>query len=59
MPNEKAFLMAKAGHAYMNANKNAEARKIWEALAAQQDNQAVATEARVRLGELSALAAQS
>jgi predicted negative regulator of RcsB-dependent stress response len=59
MPNEKAFLLAKAGHAYMNANKNAEARKIWEALAAQQDNQAVATEARVRLGELSALAAQS
>ena len=54
MPNEKASLLAKAGHAYMTAGKQPEARKIWQALATQQDNQAVAAEAHVRLGELTA-----
>lgn len=54
MPNEKAQLLGKAGHAYMAADKRPESRKIWEVLAAQQDNPALATEARVRLGELSA-----
>jgi predicted negative regulator of RcsB-dependent stress response len=54
MPNEKVLLLAKAGHAYLTAGKSPEARKIWEALAVQQDNQAVATEAHVRLGEMSA-----
>jgi predicted negative regulator of RcsB-dependent stress response len=58
MPNEKAFLMSKAGHAYMAAGKLTEARKVWEALAAQQDSQGLAAEARVRLGELSAMAAR-
>jgi predicted negative regulator of RcsB-dependent stress response len=58
MPNEKAYLLSKAGHAYMAAGKQPEARKIWEALAAQEDNQAVAAEARVRLGELVATAAR-
>jgi predicted negative regulator of RcsB-dependent stress response len=54
MPNEKALLLAKAGHAYMAAEKRPEARKIWEALEAQTDNAALADEARVRLGELAA-----
>jgi predicted negative regulator of RcsB-dependent stress response len=54
MPNEKAFLMTKAGHALMAAGKTPEARKIWETLANQSDNPSVAAEARVRLGELSA-----
>jgi predicted negative regulator of RcsB-dependent stress response len=58
MPNEKAFLLSKAGHAYMAAGKVTEARKIWETLAVQQDSQALAAEARVRLGELSAMAAR-
>ena len=38
----------------MTANKNAEARKIWEALTKQEDNPAAAAEARVRLGALTA-----
>ncbi len=59
MPNEKAYLASKAGHAYMAAGKSAEARRIWEALAGQQDNPAAAAEARVRLGELAAEAARS
>jgi TolA-binding protein len=58
MPNEKAFLLMKAGHAFMAAGKSPEARKIWETLANQSDNASVAAEARVRLGELSATAAR-
>jgi predicted negative regulator of RcsB-dependent stress response len=54
MPNEQAFLLAKAGHAYMTAGKGPEARKIWEGLAVQTINASLATEAQVRLGELSA-----
>ncbi len=53
MANEKGFWMAKAVRAHTLNNKPAEARKILEGLAAQTDNQALATEARVRLGELS------
>jgi tetratricopeptide (TPR) repeat protein len=59
MPSEKAFYLARAGNAYMAANKNAEARKIWEALAKQEDNPAAAAEAKVRLGALTAQPAQS
>ena len=59
MPNEKAFLLSKAGHAFMTAGKNPEARRIWEGLAANQDSPGLATEARVRLGELAASAARS
>ena len=59
MPNEKAYLLSKAGHAYMAGGKTPEARRIWEALATQQDNPAVAAEAHVRLGELAAMAARS
>ncbi len=58
MPNEKTYLQTKAGHAYMAAGKTPEARKIWQALASQSDNPAVAAEARVRLGELSAQSAR-
>jgi predicted negative regulator of RcsB-dependent stress response len=54
MPSEKAFYLARAGNAYMDANRNAEARRIWEALSKQQDNAAVAAEARVRLGAMTA-----
>jgi Uncharacterized protein conserved in bacteria len=51
-PNEKSFWLAKAARAYMDGGKPAEARKLFESLAAQHDNEAVATESRVRLGEL-------
>jgi predicted negative regulator of RcsB-dependent stress response len=59
MPNEKAYLLSKAGHAYMAAGKHAEARRIWEGLAASQDSPGLAAEARVRLGELVASPARS
>jgi predicted negative regulator of RcsB-dependent stress response len=59
MPNEKAYLLSKAGHAYMAAGKHTEARRIWEALAANQESPALAAEARVRLGELVASPARS
>jgi len=52
MPNERGYLLAKAGHAFMAAGKNADARRIWEGLATSEDSPAVAAEARVRLGEL-------
>jgi predicted negative regulator of RcsB-dependent stress response len=52
MPNEKSFWQAKAARAYLDAGKTTEARKLLEALAAQTENEAVATEAHVRLGEL-------
>lgn len=58
MASEQAFYLARAGNAYMAANKNAEARRIWEALAKQEDSPAAAAEARVRLGALTAQAAQ-
>jgi predicted negative regulator of RcsB-dependent stress response len=58
MPNEKSFLLMKAGHAFMAAGKSPEARRIWETLANQSDNPSAAAEARVRLGELSATAAR-
>ena len=52
MRNEKSFYLIRAGRANMAAGKTAESKKIYEGLAAQSDNEAVATEARVRLGEL-------
>jgi predicted negative regulator of RcsB-dependent stress response len=53
MPNEKNVWLSKAGRAYITAAKPADARKIFEILAAQTDNESVAMEAHVRLGELS------
>ncbi len=58
MPNEQSSLLVKAGHAYAAGGKGPDARRIWEALAGQPDNPALAAEARVRLGELVAAAAQ-
>lgn len=52
-PVEKNFWLSKAARGYVDAGKAAEGRKLYEVLAAQQDNDAIATEARVRLGELS------
>lgn len=54
MPNEKGFWLTKAARAHMLNNQPAAARKILEGLAAQTDNPALSTEARVRLGELAA-----
>jgi len=52
MNNEKSFWQSKAARAYLDAGKTAEAKKLLEVLAAQTENEAVATEAHVRLGEL-------
>lgn len=52
MPNEKSFWLAKAARSYMTAGKSPEAKKLYEGLAAQSGNEAVSTEAHVRLGEL-------
>lgn len=54
MPNERAILQSKAGYAYVAAGQAAEARKVFEGLANQQESPALAAEARVRLGELTA-----
>lgn len=51
-PNEKAYWQSKAARAYLDGGKAAEARKLYESLASQHENDAVATEARVRLGEM-------
>jgi predicted negative regulator of RcsB-dependent stress response len=58
MPNERAILLAKIGRASAAAGKHDKARDAWAALAAQQDNAALAAEARLRLGELLATAAK-
>ena len=58
-PNEKAMYLSKAGYAYMTAGRPADARKLFEGLAAQQDAPALAAEAKVRLGEIEAAAARS
>ena len=52
--NEKAFYLAKAGRAYQAGGDTANARKTWSALASDPDAKSMATEARVRLGELTA-----
>ena len=52
-PVEKDFWLSKAARAYTDAGKAADGRKLYEALATQLNNEAIATEARVRLGELS------
>ena len=59
MPNERALLLSKVGRAYAAAGNHDLARKAWEALAGQQDNQALAAEARLRLGELLATGSKS
>jgi predicted negative regulator of RcsB-dependent stress response len=59
MPNERALLLSKVGRAFQAAGNHDKARQTWEALALQQDNQALAAEARLRLGELLATGAKS
>jgi predicted negative regulator of RcsB-dependent stress response len=55
---DSAVFMAAAARAYTSAGNTAAARKIWAGLA-QDENNPVAGEARVRLGELEARAARS
>lgn len=52
MVNEKAAARAKAARAYQAAGDTAKARQIWSSLADDPAAQAVSSEARVRLGEL-------
>jgi predicted negative regulator of RcsB-dependent stress response len=59
MPNERALLLSKVGRAFAAAGNHDKARQAWEALAVQQDNAALAAEARLRLGELLATGAKS
>jgi tetratricopeptide (TPR) repeat protein len=54
MQTEHAFLLAKAARTYGEAGDTAKARQLWSTLANDPNTQAVASEARVRLGELTA-----
>ncbi len=53
-PDIKATELAKAARAYQSAGKKADAVRIWTTLADNEKVQAIATEAQVRLGELTA-----
>jgi len=53
-PGQKAAYRAKAARAYMAAGKTAEAKAIWEKLAADPSAVSVHNEAQIRLGELTA-----
>ncbi|HKO16629.1 MAG TPA: tetratricopeptide repeat protein [Gemmatimonadaceae bacterium] len=53
-PNEKAYQQAKAARAFAAAGDTAQARQLWSTLAADDQVQSVAAEARVRLAELTA-----
>jgi hypothetical protein len=52
MQTQHAFLEAKAARTYAEAGDTAKARQLWTTLANDPNTQAVAAEARVRLGEL-------
>ena len=54
LENEKSFNASKAARAYQAAGDTAKARAIWTALLNDPKGQSMASEARVRLGELSA-----
>jgi predicted negative regulator of RcsB-dependent stress response len=58
METQHAFLQAKAARTYGLAGDTAKARALWTALANDPKTQAVAAEARVRLGELTAQVAK-
>ena len=58
METEHAFLEAKAARTYAEAGDTAKARQLWTSLANDPKTQAVAAEARVRLGELTAQVAK-
>ncbi len=55
---EKAMLRAKAARTYQSAGDTAKAHKMWSDLASDPNTEAVAAEARVRLGELTAQTAK-
>src|SRR5215212_2987609 len=57
-PNERALLLGKIGRTETAAGNVAKARQAWESLANQNDNEGLAAEARVRLGELLATSAK-
>ena len=59
LENEKAFQESKAARAFQAANDTAAARALWTKLLNDPKAQAVAAEARVRLGELVARPAKS
>jgi predicted negative regulator of RcsB-dependent stress response len=54
LENEKSFQLSKAARAYQAAGDTAKARAAWTALLNDPKAQAVAAEARVRIGELTA-----
>jgi hypothetical protein len=54
MQNEKSFQRAKAARAYTVAGDTAAARRVWTELRDDPKGASMATEARVRLGELDA-----
>jgi len=56
--NEKAFNLSKSARAFQAAGDTAEARAIWTGLLNDPKGQSMASEARVRLGELSAAPAK-
>ena len=55
---EKAFQLAKAARAYASAGNTAKAKEIWTRLLRDSSGQSMASEARVRLGELEATPAK-
>jgi predicted negative regulator of RcsB-dependent stress response len=59
MPIEKAGQKARAARAYLAAGDTAKARSIWTELAADTKAPSVASEAKVRLGEMTASVAKS
>lgn len=56
---ERGAMRARAARAYMTAGDTAKARQIWAVLAVDQKNPSVAAEAKVRLGELTAMPAKT
>jgi predicted negative regulator of RcsB-dependent stress response len=56
--NEKAFQVSKAARAYDAAGDTAKARQLWSQMATDPKYASMTTEARVRLGELSAAVAK-
>lgn len=52
LPNQKSYWLNKAARAYLAGGNAAKAKTLYEGLSTQSDNEAVATEARVRLGEM-------
>ena len=57
-PNERNLLLGKIARAYAAAGNPAKERAAWETLSRQQDSPSLATEARIRLGELLATSAK-